>query len=63
MSLDDPLQDSLLYSRAYWVSRSIIAWDVDDAGGSCFLYSSKSASLSVAGNIIEGVDSAHHGFL
>ncbi|KAD7479985.1 hypothetical protein E3N88_03121 [Mikania micrantha] len=56
MSLDHPLQDSLLYSRAYWVSRSIIAWDVDDVGGSCFLYSSKSASLSVAGNIIEGYD-------
>ncbi|KAD7479993.1 hypothetical protein E3N88_03129 [Mikania micrantha] len=50
--------DSLLYSPAYWVSRSIIAWDVDDVGGSSFLYSSKSASLSVAGNIIEGVDSA-----
>ncbi|KAD2087006.1 hypothetical protein E3N88_41868 [Mikania micrantha] len=62
MSLHDPLQDSLLYSRAYWVSRSIIAWDVDDVCGSCFLYSSKSASLSVAGNIIDGVDSAHHDY-
>ncbi|KAD7479988.1 hypothetical protein E3N88_03124 [Mikania micrantha] len=62
MSLHDPLQDSLLYSRAYWVSRSIIAWDVDDVCGSCFLYSSKSASLSVAGNIIDGVDSSHHDY-
>ncbi|KAI3793482.1 hypothetical protein L1987_36101 [Smallanthus sonchifolius] len=51
-----PLQDSLSCSRAYWVSRSIIAWDVDAVGGSCFLYSSKSAALSVTGNGIEGYD-------
>ncbi|KAK1409637.1 hypothetical protein QVD17_36166 [Tagetes erecta] len=60
MSLNNPpsshLQDSLTYSRAYWVSRSLIAWDVDDVGGSCFLYSSKSAALSVAANGIEGHD-------
>ncbi|XP_076946997.1 pullulanase 1, chloroplastic-like [Bidens hawaiensis] len=49
-----PPQDSLSYSRAYWVTRSIIAWDVDvDVGGSCFLYSSKSAALSVSANGIE----------
>ncbi|RVW97679.1 Pullulanase 1, chloroplastic [Vitis vinifera] len=27
------LQDSLLYSRAYWVSESIIAWNVDVGDG------------------------------
>ncbi|PWA76551.1 limit dextrinase [Artemisia annua] len=49
--------DSLSYSRAYWVSKSVIAWDVDVVGGSCFLYSSKSAALSIAENGIQGYDS------
>ncbi|KAL9992387.1 putative limit dextrinase [Helianthus debilis subsp. tardiflorus] len=56
LASSSPLKDSLRYSRAYWVSRSIIAWDLDAVGGSCFLYSSKSAALSVAGNGIEGYD-------
>nr|XP_043631778.1 pullulanase 1, chloroplastic [Erigeron canadensis] len=51
-----PPQDSLLYSRAYYVSRSMIAWDVDVVGGSCFIYSSRSAALSVVENGIEGYD-------
>ncbi|KAL7614345.1 hypothetical protein Lser_V15G08164 [Lactuca serriola] len=60
MPLKDPAssppQDSLSYSRAYWVSTSIIAWNVDAVGGSCFLYSSRSAALSVTDNGIEGSD-------
>ncbi|XP_024987210.1 pullulanase 1, chloroplastic [Cynara cardunculus var. scolymus] len=50
------LQDSLSYSRAYWVSRSVIAWNVDAVGGSCFLYSSSSAALTIAETGIEGYD-------
>ncbi|KAI3721876.1 hypothetical protein L2E82_32895 [Cichorium intybus] len=60
MPLKDPTssppQDSLSYSRAYWVSKSIIAWNVDGVGGSCYLYSSRSAALSVTENGIEGHD-------
>ncbi|XAR52318.1 Limit dextrinase [Bertholletia excelsa] len=50
------LQDSLQYSRAYWVSKSIIAWNIDPRGGSCFLCASKTASLSVTNAGIQGYD-------
>ncbi|GLT70173.1 hypothetical protein SLA2020_422700 [Shorea laevis] len=50
------LQDSLLYSRAFWVSKNIIAWNVDVGDGSCYLYASKVASLSVTGDGIQGED-------
>ncbi|XP_010658333.1 pullulanase 1, chloroplastic isoform X2 [Vitis vinifera] len=49
-------QDSLLYSRAYWVSESIIAWNVDVGDGSCYLYSSKIAALSIGDSGITGHD-------
>lgn len=48
------LQDSLLYSQAFWVSKSIIAWNVDIGDGSCYLCGSKNAALSVANNQIQG---------
>ncbi|XP_062091962.1 pullulanase 1, chloroplastic [Humulus lupulus] len=42
------LKDSLMYSRAYWVSESIIAWNVDvGINGSLYLFASETASLSV----------------
>ncbi|GLT88823.1 hypothetical protein SLE2022_068320 [Rubroshorea leprosula] len=50
------LQDSLLYSRAFWVSKNIIAWNVDVGDGSCYLYASKVASLSVTNDGIQGED-------
>ncbi|KAK9283626.1 hypothetical protein L1049_011876 [Liquidambar formosana] len=50
------LQGSLLYSRAYWVSKSIIAWNVDLGDGSCYLYASKFAALSVTDDGIQGQD-------
>ncbi|KAK4406305.1 Pullulanase 1, chloroplastic [Sesamum angolense] len=34
-SSSSPLQDSMLYARAFWVSKSIIAWDADAGDGSC----------------------------
>lgn len=49
-------QDSLLYSRAFWVSESVIAWNVDVGDGSCYLYASKAASLTVTDNGIQGED-------
>lgn len=48
------LQESLLYSRAFWVTKSTIAWDVDAGDGSCYLYGSKTANLSVANGEIQG---------
>ncbi|KVH99745.1 Immunoglobulin E-set [Cynara cardunculus var. scolymus] len=51
---DSSITDSLSYSRAYWVSRSVIAWNVDAVGGSCFLYSSSSAALTIVETVIEG---------
>lgn len=50
------LQDSLLFSRAYWVSKSIIAWNVDVGDGSCFLFASKTAALSIVDDGVEGKD-------
>ncbi|KAM7268571.1 hypothetical protein ACFE04_010737 [Oxalis oulophora] len=41
------LKDSLLYSRAYWISESVIAWNVDIGQGSCYLYASRAAGLLV----------------
>lgn len=53
---DDDLGDSLLYSRAYWVSESIIAWNVDVPDGSCYLYASRTAALSISYDGIQGAD-------
>ncbi|XP_027158822.1 pullulanase 1, chloroplastic isoform X1 [Coffea eugenioides] len=57
-SLSPPLpQDSLLYSRAFWVSKSLIAWNVEAGNGPCYLYASVTADLFVADNDIQGYDS------
>lgn len=53
---DDDLRDSLLYSRAYWVSESIIAWNVDVPDGCCYLYASRTAALSILYDGIQGAD-------
>ncbi|KAE9589814.1 putative glycosidase [Lupinus albus] len=52
------MQNNLLYSRAYWVSESVIAWNIDDVGkeGFCYLLSSKHASLSISNCQIQGED-------
>lgn len=48
-------EDSLLlYSRAYWVTESVIAWNVDVQNGVCYLLSSKNASLSISNSQIQG---------
>ncbi|KAL5994638.1 hypothetical protein ACLOJK_024691 [Asimina triloba] len=47
-------KDSLSFSRAYWVSRPLIAWNVDDGDASFCLYASKSAQLFLADNGIQG---------
>ncbi|XP_073224055.1 pullulanase 1, chloroplastic isoform X2 [Cicer arietinum] len=46
----------LLYSRAYWVSEFVIAWNVDVENGFCYLLSSKYASLSISNGQIQGED-------
>ncbi|KAK2983756.1 hypothetical protein RJ640_022698 [Escallonia rubra] len=48
--------DGCLHSRAYWVSKSIIAWNVDMLDGSCYLYASKAAALSFSNSGIQGHD-------
>ncbi|XP_035548009.1 pullulanase 1, chloroplastic isoform X3 [Juglans regia] len=50
------LRDSLLYSRAYWVSESTIAWNVDVGDDSCYLFASKSATLSFTDDKVRGED-------
>ncbi|KAG8645291.1 hypothetical protein MANES_10G051700v8 [Manihot esculenta] len=51
------LQDCLLYSRAFWVTKSIIAWNVDvGTDGSCFLYASQNAALSITESGVQGHD-------
>ncbi|PQQ06704.1 pullulanase 1 chloroplastic [Prunus yedoensis var. nudiflora] len=49
-------QGSLLYSRAFWVSESIIAWNVHVGNGSCYLLASKTAALSLTSDGILGED-------
>ncbi|CAI9091194.1 OLC1v1026154C1 [Oldenlandia corymbosa var. corymbosa] len=49
-------QDCLSYSRAFWVSKSVVAWNVEAENGSCFLYASGTADLFVADNVIQGYD-------
>ncbi|XP_039071914.1 pullulanase 1, chloroplastic [Hibiscus syriacus] len=56
LQLSSLSQDSLLFSRAYWVTKTVIAWNVDVGEGSCYLYASKVAALSVTDNGIQGHD-------
>ncbi|XP_042503952.1 pullulanase 1, chloroplastic isoform X2 [Macadamia integrifolia] len=49
-------QGLLSYSRAYWVSRSLIAWDVDVGNGSCYLYASRTAGLVLTDDGVQGED-------
>ncbi|KAK6933438.1 Glycoside hydrolase, family 13, N-terminal [Dillenia turbinata] len=55
-------QDSLFYSKAFWVSKSIIALNVNVGYGSCYLYASKIAALSLADNGIQGLDTGQYLF-
>lgn len=50
----DQFLDSLLYSRAYWVTEGVIAWNVDAGEGSCYLYASRVAGLSFSEDGIDG---------
>ncbi|KAH8501802.1 hypothetical protein H0E87_016540 [Populus deltoides] len=48
------VQDSLLYSRAFWVTQSIIAWNADAVrDGYCYLYASQTAALTVTDTEVE----------
>lgn len=44
-------------SRAYWVSETTIAWNVDAPDGFCYLYASKAAALSIDYQGIKGFSS------
>ncbi|XP_056846958.1 pullulanase 1, chloroplastic isoform X2 [Raphanus sativus] len=48
--------ESLLYSRAYWVTEGVIAWNVDVGEGSVYLYGSRVAGLSFNEDGIDGYD-------
>ncbi|KAJ4829835.1 Pullulanase 1, chloroplastic [Turnera subulata] len=50
------LQDRFSYSSAFWPAKDIIAWNVDVGDGSCFLYASRDATLSVTDTGIQGYD-------
>ncbi|CAM8910611.1 unnamed protein product [Rhodiola kirilowii] len=59
MSVEESASDfknSLSYSRAHWVSESLIAWNVDIGDGSCYLYASKEANILLSENEITGQD-------
>lgn len=56
MPVEGPTQEFLTHSRAYWVSKSLIAWNVDAVDGSCYLYASRTAALSAVDNEIHGHD-------
>ncbi|CAL5035685.1 unnamed protein product [Urochloa decumbens] len=44
-------------ARAYWVTSSLIAWDVSDREASLYLYASGSATMYMSNGVIEGYDS------
>lgn len=44
----------MLHSRAFWVSKETIAWNIDVRDGSCCLYGSENASLAVVNGKIRG---------
>lgn len=48
------LQDIMLHSRAFWVSKDTIAWKTDAGDGLCRLYGSKNATLFVENGNIRG---------
>ncbi|KAL8052039.1 hypothetical protein ABFX02_06G187100 [Erythranthe guttata] len=50
------LQEEMSYSRAFWVSKETIAWNVDAGNGSYFLFGSKNATLTVVNGEIQGYD-------
>ncbi|KAJ1270053.1 hypothetical protein BS78_06G025000 [Paspalum vaginatum] len=49
-------QSFLMDARAYWVTRSLIAWDVSDRETSLFLYASTNATMYMSSGVIEGYD-------
>ncbi|KAK1260252.1 hypothetical protein QJS04_geneDACA002195 [Acorus gramineus] len=49
-------KDCLSYSRAYWVTKSLIAWNVDVEDASFHLFASKGANLLITDQSIEGYD-------
>nr|CAD1843931.1 unnamed protein product [Ananas comosus var. bracteatus] len=48
--------DLLSYSRAYWVARSLIAWNVDEDDNSIYLYASKKANMFLSDDGVGGYD-------
>nr|CAB3502225.1 unnamed protein product [Digitaria exilis] len=44
-------------ARAYWVTSSLIAWNVSDQEASLYLYASRSATMCMSNGVIEGYDS------
>ncbi|XP_010918919.1 pullulanase 1, chloroplastic isoform X1 [Elaeis guineensis] len=50
-------QETLSYARAYWVSRILIAWNINyDDDAYVYLYASRKASISLTEEGIEGYD-------
>uniref|UniRef100_A0A0D9W273 Glycosyl hydrolase family 13 catalytic domain-containing protein n=1 Tax=Leersia perrieri TaxID=77586 RepID=A0A0D9W273_9ORYZ len=50
-------QGFLSDARAYWVTRSLIAWNVNDNETSLFLYASRDATMRMSDGVIQGYDS------
>ena len=48
------LQEFLSDARAYWVTKSLIAWDVSDQETSLYLYASRSATMCMSNGVVEG---------
>ncbi|KAL6509677.1 Pullulanase 1, chloroplastic [Orobanche gracilis] len=56
ISPSSSLQKIMLHSRAFWVGKDTIAWNMDVGNSSCCLYGSKNAALSVVNGKIRGYD-------
>ncbi|XP_010543576.1 PREDICTED: pullulanase 1, chloroplastic [Tarenaya hassleriana] len=50
------VRDCLLYSRAFWVSERVIAWNLEIGEGSCYLCASRIAGLTFDDDGITGYD-------
>uniref|UniRef100_A0A0A9E174 Zpu1 n=1 Tax=Arundo donax TaxID=35708 RepID=A0A0A9E174_ARUDO len=55
-AVDVAAEGFLSNARAYWVTRSLIAWDVSDRETSLCLYASRNVTMNMSHGVIEGYD-------
>ncbi|NP_001104920.1 pullulanase-type starch debranching enzyme 1 [Zea mays] len=57
VAVAESAQGFLLDARAYWVTKSLIAWNISDQKTSLFLYASRNATMCMSSQDMKGYDS------